>query len=63
MCGGVRRPLQALSDLPEGSKVKITIARDRPHPLLEFAGILRDSEAAELQRLIASEFDNIVISN
>lgn len=66
---GVLRPLQALSGLSEGSKVKITIAQparstaddngtagDRPHPLLKFAGIIDDAEAAELQRIIADEF-------
>ncbi|MBO1351807.1 MAG: antitoxin family protein [Hormoscilla sp. GUM202] len=70
--GGVLRPLQTLSGLSEGGKVKITIAQparsttddngtagDRPHPLLKFAGTIDDAEAAELQRIIADEFRKI----
>ncbi|MBC6424806.1 MAG: antitoxin family protein [Hormoscilla sp. SP12CHS1] len=72
--GGVLRPLQTLSGLSEGGKVKITIvqparstaddngtagAGDRPHPLLKFAGTIDDAEAAELQRIIADEFGKI----
>ena len=57
---GVLRPLQTLSDLPEHSKVKITIeCEQQPHPLQEFFGILSDEEAAELQRTIAEEFGKV----
>jgi predicted DNA-binding antitoxin AbrB/MazE fold protein len=58
---GVLRPLQALPGLPENSKVKITIECEQAtqHPLLEFAGILSDEEAADLQRTIADEFEKI----
>lgn len=54
---GVLPPLQTLSDLPEHSKVKITIeCEQQPR---EFFGILSDEEAAELQRTIAEEFEKV----
>ncbi|MBW4494818.1 MAG: antitoxin family protein [Oscillatoria princeps RMCB-10] len=58
---GVLRPLQALPGLPENSKVKITIECEpaAQHPLQEFAGILSDEEASDLQRTIADEFEKI----
>lgn len=58
---GVLRPLQTLVGLMEHSKVKITIEYEEvsTHPLLQFAGILRDEEAAELQSVIAQEFEQI----
>ena len=52
---GVLRPLQALVGLAERSKVKVTVeCQEAPtHPLLQFAGILSDEEAAELRFVIA----------
>lgn len=54
---GVLRPLQTLVGLAERSKVKITIEyQEMPtHPLLQFAGILSDEEAAELQSVCGDE--------
>ena len=58
---GVLRPLKALEGLAEHSKVKITIEGEEtsPHPLLRFAGILSDKEAAELRHVIENEFEGI----
>ena len=58
---GVLRPLQALEGLAEHARVKITINCEEslPHPLLQFAGILSDEEAEELQSAIADEFGKI----
>ncbi|MBD2182983.1 antitoxin family protein [Planktothrix sp. FACHB-1355] len=58
---GVLRPLQTLEGLAEHSRVKITINSEQslPHPLLQFAGILSDEEAEDLQRMIADEFGKI----
>ena len=58
---GVLRPLKALGGFAEHCRVKITIQREEitPHPLLRFAGILRDDEAAELRRIIEDEFERI----
>jgi len=55
------RPLKALGGGAEHCRVKITIQREEitPHPLLRFAGILRDDEAAELRRIIEDEFERI----
>lgn len=58
---GVLCPLKALEGFAEHSRLKITIQREEinPNPLLRFAGILRDDEAAELQRVIEDEFERI----
>jgi len=47
---GILRPLQELENLPEQSQVKVTIELlpQEQHPLLQFAGIISDSEAQEL---------------
>lgn len=58
---GVLRPLKALEGFAEHSKVQITITSEETssHPLLQFAGILNDDEAAELRRIIEDEFERI----
>ena len=58
---GVLRPLKSLEGFAENCKVKITIQPSETtlHPLLQFAGILNDDEAAELQRIIEEEFGRI----
>lgn len=58
---GVLRPLYALKGLAEHSKVKITIAAADAvtHSLAEFAGILSNDEAQELQQLIENEFEQV----
>lgn len=58
---GVLRPLKALEGFSEHCKVKITIecGETMSHPLLQFAGILSDDEAAELRRVIEDEFERI----
>ena len=56
---GILRPLEALEGLSDHSKVRITIDFEERHPLLQFAGILSDREAAELRRTIQDEFERI----
>ncbi|MEH1785136.1 MAG: antitoxin family protein [Nostoc sp.] len=58
---GVLRPLQTLTGVAEHSKVKIIIEyQETPtHPLLQFAGIISDEEAAQLQSVIYQEFEQI----
>ncbi len=58
---GVLRPLKALDGLVEHSQVKITIECDQTpaHPLLQFAGIISNEEATELQRIVTEEFGKI----
>jgi predicted DNA-binding antitoxin AbrB/MazE fold protein len=55
---GILRPLKPLKGFPEHAKLKITVEAEdvEPHPLLQFAGILSDEEAAELIRIIETEF-------
>ena len=52
---GVLRPLETLTNLPERCRVKLMIELEPelPHRLRQFAGILSDEEAAELQQTIA----------
>jgi predicted DNA-binding antitoxin AbrB/MazE fold protein len=59
--GGVLRPLETLANLPEHCQVKLTIEFEPklPYRLMQFAGILSDEEAAELQQTIAEEFEKI----
>ena len=54
---GVLHPLEPLEGFVEHCKVRITIEREEttPHPLLRFAGIFSDEEAAELRHLIENE--------
>ena len=54
---GVSRPLTALEGLTEHCKVKVTVESEEitSHPLLRFAGVLSDDEAAELRRIIEDE--------
>jgi len=58
---GILRPLKALEGFPERCKVTVTIesADTAPHPLLQCAGMLSDEEAADLQGIIADEFESI----
>lgn len=57
---GVLRPLEPLDGLAEHSKVKVTIEyKAEPHPLMQFAGILNNEEAAELLNIIEEEFKRV----
>lgn len=58
---GVLRPLKPLEGVAENSKVTVTIEYEeiRLHPLLKFAGILSDTEAMELSKLIEEEFEKV----
>lgn len=57
---GLLRPLKSLN-LPENSRVNLTIEIDNgsPHSLLQFAGILSDQEAEELENIIKEEFNQV----
>ena len=58
---GVLRPLETLTNLPQHCRVRLTIEFEPklPHRLMQFAGILTNEEAAELQKTIAEEFEKI----
>ena len=58
---GVLRPLEPLQGLSEHNKVRITIESEKTkvHPLLQFAGILSNEEAAALQAIIEEEFEKV----
>ena len=58
---GALRLLTQPKGLAEHSKVKITIEAEehQPSPLLQFAGILTNEEAANLVRIIEDEFEQV----
>ena len=58
---GALRLLTLPEGLAEHSKVKITIEAEEPQlpPLLQFAGILTNEEAADLVCIIEAEFEGI----
>lgn len=58
---GVLRPLKPLEGVAENSRVTVTIEYEeiKSHPLLKFAGILSDTEAMKLSKLIAEEFEKV----
>lgn len=58
---GALRLLTQPEGLAEHSKVKITIEAEerQPSPLLQFAGILSNEEAAALVRIIEDEFERV----
>jgi predicted DNA-binding antitoxin AbrB/MazE fold protein len=57
---GLLRPLHN-PNLPENSQVNLVIESNlnSPHPLLQFAGILSDQEAQEIETIINQEFNQV----
>ncbi|CAC5340905.1 MULTISPECIES: antitoxin family protein [Planktothrix] len=57
---GLLRPLHN-PNLPENSQVNLVIESNlnSSHPLLQFAGILSDQEAQELETIINQEFNQV----
>lgn len=57
---GLLRPLQN-PNLPENSQVNLVIESNlnSSHPLLQFAGIISDQEAQELETIIDQEFNQV----
>ena len=59
--GGVLRPLESLEGIAEHARVKITV-EDVESPgggLAECIGTLPDEDAAEMRRIIESEFEQV----
>jgi predicted DNA-binding antitoxin AbrB/MazE fold protein len=57
---GLLRPLNN-PNLPEKSQVNLVIETNlnSSHPLLQFAGILSDQEAEEIENIINQEFNKV----
>jgi predicted DNA-binding antitoxin AbrB/MazE fold protein len=57
---GLLRPLSHLN-LPENSQVNLVIETptDSQHPLAQFAGIISDEEAKEIENIIEQEFNQV----
>ena len=59
--GGVLRPLESLEGIAEHARVKITVEDVEPSGggLAECIGTLPDEDAAEMRRIIESEFEQV----
>ncbi len=57
---GLLRPLNN-PNLPENSEVNLVIETDLnlQHPLLQFAGIISNEEAQEIENIINQEFNQV----
>lgn len=58
---GIFRPICPIIGLVENSKVTLAIeyATQAVHPLAQFAGILSNEEAEEVQTIVAEEFGKV----
>ncbi len=57
---GVLRPAEPLDGLQENEVVTVTIEDPtKPHPLEGWVGGMSDDDAAEMQRVIAEEFERV----
>ncbi len=59
--GGVLRPLHPLNGIAEHAQVKLTVESVEPasNGLSDCIGILPDEDAAEMRRIIESEFEQV----
>jgi len=59
--GGVLRQLQSLDGLAENTHVKLTVESVDPagNGLADCIGILPDEDAAEMRRVVESEFEQV----
>ncbi len=59
--GGVLRPLQSLDGLAEHARVKLTVesVESSGSCLADCVGTLPDEDAAEMRRIVESEFEQV----
>ncbi len=59
--GGVLRPLQSLEGIAEHAQVKLTVESvdAAGNGLADCIGILPDEDAAEMRRIVESEFEQV----
>jgi len=59
--GGVLRPLQSLDGIAEHAHVKLTVESVDPagNGLADCIGILPDQDAAEMRRIVETEFEQV----
>ena len=59
--GGVLRPLESLDGIAEHARVKITVESVEPegNALANCIGTLPDEDAAEMRRIVESEFEQV----
>lgn len=58
---GVLRPLQSLDGIAEHARVRLTIESVDPvgNGLVDCIGILPDEDAAEIRRIVQTEFEQV----
>lgn len=58
---GLLRPLQQIEGIAEHTRVKLRLeaANEQSHPLADCFGVLSDEDAAEMSRIIESEFERV----
>ncbi len=59
--GGVLRPLESLDGIAEHARVKLTVESVEPSGscLADCIGTLPDEDAAEMRRIVESEFEQV----
>lgn len=59
--GGVLRPLQSLEGITEHARVRLTVESVEPagNGLADCVGILPDEDAADMRRIVESEFERV----
>lgn len=58
---GLLRPLQQIEGIAEHSRVRLRLedAYEKLHPLADCFGLMSDEDAAEMTRIIESEFERV----
>lgn len=62
--GVVLRPLESVEGIPEHARVRLTVESVEPagNGLTDCVGILPDEDAAEMRRIVESEFERENVS-
>ena len=58
---GVLRPLEPIDDIEENAEVELTLSIEKKviHPILRFAGILKEEEANQMMKTVDDEFERV----
>ena len=60
---GVFKPLEPLQPISENRRVKLTVEVDNPKSAIhECIGIMPDSDASEMKRIIEEEFEKVDVN-
>ena len=62
---GILRPLEPIDGIEENAEVELTLSIDLSiekkgiHPILRFAGILKEEEADQMMKAVDDEFERV----